>query len=165
MARKFESTIQNVNHLTGVTTGLSVQAHWLVLFENNERPRAKGGRKTDAELVAAMQAEFPNGKQYTEADIRMHRQLYISGRLIALRRRNDAKGKDTAREIHRFDENGRKIPNRVNFAPPAPAKGKGRTPARKATASRKAPRRPKAQPTPATPTETPQGTEGEQASA
>jgi hypothetical protein len=113
MAR-FESAIENIKHLNGKTTDISVQAHWLVLFENNERPASKGGRADDSELVARMKAEFPQGKDYTEADIRMHRQLYISGRLIALRRRNERRGKDTAREIHRF-ENGKVVPNRVNF--------------------------------------------------
>lgn len=61
---------------TGQTWGLNVGQTWLRLLEQNRKKRL-----TDVEMRDFMRTEFPNNKEYSLADIKLHRNLFNRGRI------------------------------------------------------------------------------------
>jgi hypothetical protein len=61
---------------TGTTWGLNVGQTWLKMLEDNRKKKL-----VDIDMVEFMCAEFPNNKEYTVEDIRLHRNLFNRGRI------------------------------------------------------------------------------------
>jgi hypothetical protein len=87
------------------SSGLTVQQYWKKLFEDNFKQK-----KTDDQLAAIMRKEFPKAKHYEDSDIRTHRSLYNTGRLLAL------EGKIPAKLSTPYTSDGHEAPTRTRSA-------------------------------------------------
>lgn len=94
------------------TKGASVTAAWEALLMENEKA-AKKNKKTDAQLIAAMEAEFPDKKgKSTLTRVSMIRGCYNQGTNLFASRYEGIKANDNNRPISRsYDENGDVIAN------------------------------------------------------
>lgn len=104
---------------TGQTWGLNVGQTWLRMLEQNSRKKM-----VDSEMAEFMQEEFPANKDYTVADIKLHRNLFNRGRI----RDQEPFGKELPDDdkLHEYQEKDGKLIKLPLRAPKVAAKKKGK---------------------------------------
>jgi hypothetical protein len=103
---------------TGQSWGLNVGQTWLRMLEQNKKKRL-----TDVEMRDFMITEFPGNKQYSLADIKLHRNLFNRGKI----RDQEPYGVELPEDekLHEYEEkDGKKVklPLKAKRAPGAKKK-------------------------------------------
>lgn len=88
--------------LLGKTSGKTVQEHWYDLFKSNFKDKL-----SDSKLAVEKKKEFPNGKDYTEKDIKVHRSMFNRGKL-PWQVKNEIAA--LAKPLAEFDDDGNALP-------------------------------------------------------